>query len=52
MSKAILDADEILQHASPLLHQHAREIQPYGSRSPIRRARRAWNTSTNCSPTR
>ena len=30
MSKAILDADEILQHASPLLHQHAHEIQPYG----------------------
>jgi starvation-inducible DNA-binding protein len=30
MSKAVLDADEILQHASPLLHQHAHEIQPYG----------------------
>ena len=30
MSKAILDADEILQHASPLQHQHAHEIQPYG----------------------
>jgi starvation-inducible DNA-binding protein len=26
----ILDADEILQHASPLLHQHAHETQPYG----------------------
>jgi starvation-inducible DNA-binding protein len=30
MSKAILDADEILQRASPLVHQHAHEIQPYG----------------------
>ena len=30
MSKAIPDADEILQHASPLLHQTAHEIQPYG----------------------
>jgi starvation-inducible DNA-binding protein len=26
----ILDADEILQHASPVLHQHAHETQPYG----------------------
>jgi starvation-inducible DNA-binding protein len=30
MSKATLDADEILQHASPLVHQQAHEIQPYG----------------------
>jgi len=30
MSKAILDVDEILQHASPLLHQTAHEMQPYG----------------------
>jgi starvation-inducible DNA-binding protein len=30
MSKAILDADEILQHASPRVHQKAHEIQPYG----------------------
>jgi starvation-inducible DNA-binding protein len=30
MKKATLDADEILQHASPLVHQHAHEIQPYG----------------------
>src|ERR1700716_3311197 len=29
MSK-ILDAEEIMQHASPLVHQHAHEIQPYG----------------------
>jgi starvation-inducible DNA-binding protein len=26
----ILDADEILQHASPVLNQHAHETQPYG----------------------
>jgi starvation-inducible DNA-binding protein len=26
----ILDADEILQHASPLVHQKGHEIQPYG----------------------
>jgi starvation-inducible DNA-binding protein len=26
----ILDADEIMQHASPVLHQQARETQPYG----------------------
>lgn len=30
MSKTILDADELLQHASPLVHQKAHEIQPYG----------------------
>jgi starvation-inducible DNA-binding protein len=30
MSKAILDADEILQRASPVVHQTGREIQPYG----------------------
>jgi starvation-inducible DNA-binding protein len=30
MSKAILDADEILQHARPVVHQKAHEIQPYG----------------------
>jgi len=26
----ILDADEILQHASPLVHQRGHEIQPFG----------------------
>jgi starvation-inducible DNA-binding protein len=26
----VLDADEILQHASPLLHQKGRETQPFG----------------------
>ena len=30
MSKAILDADEILQHADPVVHQKAHEIQPFG----------------------
>src|SRR6185436_7677722 len=30
MNKAILDADEILQHASPVVHQAAHEVQPYG----------------------
>jgi starvation-inducible DNA-binding protein len=26
----LLDADEILQHAQPVLHQHGHETQPYG----------------------
>jgi starvation-inducible DNA-binding protein len=30
MSKTILDADEILQHATPITHQHGHEIQPWG----------------------
>jgi starvation-inducible DNA-binding protein len=30
MSKAILDADEILKLASPVVHQTGHEIQPYG----------------------
>jgi starvation-inducible DNA-binding protein len=30
MSNAILDADEILQHASPVVHQTGHEIQPFG----------------------
>ena len=30
MSKAILDADEIMQHATPITHQHGHEIQPWG----------------------
>jgi len=29
MSKAILDAEEILQHATPLVQQRAHEIQPF-----------------------
>ena len=55
MSQTILDADEILTRASPLVHQHGREIQPYGQliRMPIawpsRRAKKASATSINCS---
>src|ERR1043165_7068076 len=30
MTKAILDADEILKHATPLVHQKAHETQPFG----------------------
>ena len=30
MSKVILDADEILQHATPKAHQEGHEIQPWG----------------------
>jgi starvation-inducible DNA-binding protein len=30
MSKAIVDADQILQRATPIAHQHSREIQPWG----------------------
>ena len=30
MSKDALDAEAILQHASPLVHQTGHEIQPYG----------------------
>jgi starvation-inducible DNA-binding protein len=30
MSKATLDADVILNHARPVVHQQAHEIQPYG----------------------
>ena len=30
MSKAVLDADEVLRHATPLVHQQAHETQPYG----------------------
>ena len=30
MSKATLNADEVLQHATPLVQQTAHEIQPYG----------------------
>jgi starvation-inducible DNA-binding protein len=30
MAKALLDVDDILQHASPVVHQHSHEIQPFG----------------------
>lgn len=47
MSKATLDADEILQHASPLLQQKAHEIQPFDHliRMPIALAESACKES-------
>jgi hypothetical protein len=47
MSKAILDADEILRHATPVAHQTAHEIQPYGHlvRMPIALAESACKDS-------
>jgi starvation-inducible DNA-binding protein len=30
MSKTTLDAEAIIAHATPIAHQHAHEIQPYG----------------------
>jgi starvation-inducible DNA-binding protein len=30
MTKTLLDSDAILKHASPLVHQHGHEIQPFG----------------------
>jgi starvation-inducible DNA-binding protein len=49
MSKAILDAEAILQHASPLVHQTAHEIQPYGHlvRMPIALAESACKESVD-----
>ena len=49
MSKAILDADEILQHASPVVHQTGHEIQPYGHliRMPIALAESACKESVD-----
>src|SRR5204863_3790982 len=49
MSKAILDADEILQHASPVVHQKAHEIQPFGHlvRMPIALAESACKDSVD-----
>ena len=47
MSKDTIDADEILRHASPLLHQKAPEIQPFGHlvRMPIALAETACKES-------
>ena len=47
MSKAILNADEILHHASPVVHQKGHEIQPYGHlvRMPIALAESACKES-------
>jgi hypothetical protein len=49
MSKAILDAEAILQHATPLVHQTANEIQPYGHlvRMPIALAESACKESVD-----
>jgi starvation-inducible DNA-binding protein len=49
MSKAVLDADEILQHASPVVHQTGHEIQPYGHliRMPIALAESACKESVD-----
>jgi starvation-inducible DNA-binding protein len=47
MSKAILDADEILHHAQPSVHQSGHEIQPFGHlvRMPIALAESACRES-------
>ena len=47
MPKAILDADEIMQHATPMDHQHGHEIQPWGHliRMPIALAESACKES-------
>jgi starvation-inducible DNA-binding protein len=47
MSKTILDADEILQHATPMAHQQGHEIQPWGHliRMPIALAESACKES-------
>lgn len=47
MPKAILDADEILQHASPIVHQKGHETQPFGHliRMPIALAESACKES-------
>src|SRR6476646_3388572 len=47
MSKVILDADEILQHATPKAHQEGHEIQPWGHliRMPIALAESACKES-------
>ena len=49
MSKAVLDADELLQHASPVVHQTGHEIQPYGHliRMPIALAESACKESVD-----
>ena len=49
MSKAIQDAAAILQHASPLVHQTAHEMQPYGHliRMPIALAESACKESVD-----
>ena len=47
MAKTILDAEEVLRQASPSVHQHGNEIQPYGHliRMPIALAESACKES-------
>ncbi len=47
MAKSILDAEEVLRQASPSVHQHGNEIQPYGHliRMPIALAESACKES-------
>jgi starvation-inducible DNA-binding protein len=47
MTNAVRDADKIMQHATPLAHQEAHEIQPYGHmiRMPIALAASACKES-------
>lgn len=49
MSKAILDADEIMQHATPIARQQGHEIQPFGHlvRMPIALAESACRESVD-----
>ena len=49
MSKGILDAETIIKHASPVVHQHAHEIQPFGHlvRMPIALAESACKESVD-----
>ena len=49
MSKAVLDADEVLRHATPVVHQQAHESQPYGHmiRMPIALAESVCAESVN-----
>jgi starvation-inducible DNA-binding protein len=49
MSKAILDADEILHHATPITQQHGHETQPWGHliRMPIALAESACKESVD-----
>src|SRR3954452_19148881 len=49
MTKAILDADEVLKHATPVVHQKAHETQPFGHliRMPIALAESTCKESIN-----
>ena len=47
MTNGVIDAEEIMQHATPVVHQEAHEIQPYGHliRMPIALAASACKES-------